>query len=168
MLFQLCLVKTHRGQWDRDLWRRVNPHSSEFTHYNRSSGTRSRVDKVYTDINIARNTKIYGIMVSFTDHYNAISIDHLQSKTKTRKNSCYFHNSLLWKSKFSRATNNLFFIKNTKNDHSSTSDWSEYAKSCFKRNARTFSKNSTTQKNIWILRLKKRLRSLYIKENFKP
>ena len=44
----------------------------------------------------------------------------------------------------------------------------EYTKSCFKENARTFSKNSTTQENIGISRLKKRLQNLYKKENFKP
>ena len=63
----------------------------------------------------------------------------------------------------------LFLIKNKKNPHSSASDWWEYTKSCFKENARTFSKNPTTQKNITISRWKKRVRSLYKKkENFKP
>ena len=47
-----------------------------------------------------------------------------------------------------------FFIKNTKNNHSSASDWWRNTKSSFKENARTFSKNSTTQENIKILRLK--------------
>ena len=42
---------------------------------------------VYTDIKIANDTKINHIMVSFTDHYNAISIDRLHSKTKIGKNS---------------------------------------------------------------------------------
>ena len=37
-----------------------------------------------------------------------------------------------------------------------------------KENARAFSKNSTTQENTWISRLKRRLRNLYSKENFKP
>ena len=59
-----------------DLWRRKNPDFSEFTHYDRSSTTRSKIDRFYTDINIAHNTKINYIMVSFTDHY-AISIDRL-------------------------------------------------------------------------------------------
>ena len=49
--------------------------SSEFTCYDRSSGTRSRIDWVYTDIKIASNTKINHIMVSFTDQNNAIFID---------------------------------------------------------------------------------------------
>ena len=39
----------------------------------------------YTDIKIANNTKINHIMVSFTNHYNAISIDRLSSKTKIEK-----------------------------------------------------------------------------------
>ena len=63
-----------------DLWRRENPESSEFTRYDRSSGTRSRIDRVYTDIKMASNTKINHIMVSFTDHY-AIFIDKFPSKT---------------------------------------------------------------------------------------
>ena len=46
-----------------------------------------RIDMVYTDIKIANDTKINHIMVSFTDHYNAISIDRLHSKTKIGKNS---------------------------------------------------------------------------------
>ena len=48
------------------------------------------------------------------------------------------------------------------------SEWLEYAKYYFKENARTFSKNFTTQENIRIPRLKKRRRSLLKKENFKP
>ena len=55
-----------------DLWRRENPDSSEFTCYDRSSGTRSRTERVYTGIKMASNTKINHIRVSFTEHYNAI------------------------------------------------------------------------------------------------
>ena len=65
----------------KDLWRRENPDSSKFTPYDRSSGTRSRIDRVYTDIKMASNTKINHIMVSFTDYYNAIFIDRFPSKT---------------------------------------------------------------------------------------
>ena len=54
-------------------------------------------------------------MVSFTNHYNAISIDRLPSKTKTEKYSWYFNNSLLCKYEVSSATKTfLFSIKNTK------------------------------------------------------
>ena len=60
-----------------DLWTRKNPDSPEFIRYNKS-----RIDRVYTDIKIANNNKINHIMVSFTGHYNAISIDRLSSKTK--------------------------------------------------------------------------------------
>ena len=70
-----------------DLWRRENPDSSEFTSYDKSSGTRSMIERVYTDINIASNTKNNDIMVSFTDHYNAIFIDRYPSKTKIGKDS---------------------------------------------------------------------------------
>ena len=61
-----------------------------------------------------------------------------------------------------------FFTKNTKNNHFSASDRWKYTKSCFKEDARTFSKNSTTQGNVGISRLKKRLWNLYKKEYFKP
>ena len=68
-----------------DLWRRENPDSSEFTRHNRSSGTRSRIDRVYTDIKFGSNTKINHTMISFTDHYNAIFIDRFPSKSKIGK-----------------------------------------------------------------------------------
>ena len=42
-------------------------------------------DRVYTDVKIANNTKINHIMVCFTDHYNAISIDRLHQKLKLEK-----------------------------------------------------------------------------------
>ena len=58
-----------------DLRRRENPVSSEFSHYDRFCCTRSRIDRVYTDIKIANNTKPNHIMVSFTDHYTAVSLD---------------------------------------------------------------------------------------------
>ena len=45
------------------------------------------IDRVYTNIKIANNTKINYIMVSFTNNYNAISIDRLPSKTKIEKYS---------------------------------------------------------------------------------
>ena len=60
-----------------DLWGRDNPDSCEFTNYDGSSGTKSRIFRVYTNKKIAKNTKINQIKVSFTDHYNAISLDRL-------------------------------------------------------------------------------------------
>ena len=98
-----------------DLWRRENPDSSEFTRYNRSSGTRSTIDRVYTDIKMASNTKINHIMVSFTDHYNAIFIDRFPSKTKIGKDSWYFNNSLLCKPEFSLTTKTFLFLLKTQN-----------------------------------------------------
>ena len=68
-----------------DLWRRENPDTSEFNGYNRSSGTRSRVDRAYTDLKIANNTRIDHKIISFCDHYNVLIIDRLSSKTKIRK-----------------------------------------------------------------------------------
>ena len=70
------------------IYREERAQNPDFTYYNRSSDTRSRIDRVHTDIKIANNTNINHIMVSFTDLYNAISIDTLPSKTKIRKDSC--------------------------------------------------------------------------------
>ena len=58
---------------------------------------------------IANNTKINHIMVSFTDHYNAISTERLPSKTKIRKVSWYFNNSLLCKPKFPSVIKTFLF-----------------------------------------------------------
>ena len=55
----------------------------------------SRIGRLYTDIKIANNTKSNHIMVSFTNHYNAISIDRLPSKTKIGKGSWCLNNSFL-------------------------------------------------------------------------
>ena len=66
-----------------DLWRKENPDSSEFTCYDRSFGTRSRIDRVYTDIKIRSNNKVNHIMLSFIDHYNAI--DRSPQKLKLEK-----------------------------------------------------------------------------------
>ena len=43
---------------------------------------------------------------------------------------------------FNCITDISLFIKNTKHNHSSASDWWENAKSSFKEDARTFSENS--------------------------
>ena len=96
-----------------DLWRRENPDPSEFTHYDRSSGTRSRIDRVYTDKKIASNIKINHVMVSFTDHYKAIFTDRVPSKTEIEKDSWYFNNSLLCKPEFSSTSNIFFFLLET-------------------------------------------------------
>ena len=111
--FNYALLKLIVDNGLVELWRKENPESSEFNRYDRSSGTRSRIDRVYTDIKIASNTKIDHIMVSFTYHYHAISIDRFPSQTKIGKDSWYFNNSLLCKPDFS-STTYKFFIKNTK------------------------------------------------------
>ena len=65
----------------------------EFIHYNRSSGTISRTDRVYTDIKIGNNTKINYIIVPFTNLYNVISIERLPEKLKLEKIHDTFNNS---------------------------------------------------------------------------
>ena len=47
---------------------RCRSNYSNYSHYDRSYSTRTRIDRVYTDIKIADNTKINYKMVSFTDH----------------------------------------------------------------------------------------------------
>ena len=98
-----------------DLCRRKNLDSLDFTNYDRSSGTRCKIDRVYTDTKIANNTNINHMMVSFTDHYNAIYLDRLPWKTKSEKYQCYFNKSLLCKHRFSPNKKDFLFIKNTKN-----------------------------------------------------
>ena len=101
-------------------------------------------------------------------NYHAISIERLPSNTTIGKFSWYFNNSLLCKPDFSSATKNLLSLPKTqKSSHSPASDTWKYTKSCSKKNGRTFSKNSTSQANIRISRLKKKLRSLCKKVNFK-
>ena len=59
-------------------------------------------------------------MVSFTNHYNAISIDRLSSKTKIGKYSWYFNNFLVCKSEVSSARKTFIFLlkTHTKNKYS--------------------------------------------------
>ena len=63
-------------------------------------------------------------MVTFTDYDNAITIDRLSSKTKIGKDSWkrFMKIILLCKPEFSSTTKTSFFIKNTKNNHSSERD----------------------------------------------
>ena len=135
--FNYVLSKLIEKNELEDIRRKENPDSSEFTHYNRISGTRSRIDGVCSD------------------HYNTISIDRLPSKTKIGKDSWYFKNSFLWKPSSPQLQWICFFMENAQKKHPSASDWWQCTQSCFKENATNFSKNLTTQENIRISRLKK-------------
>ena len=107
-----------------DLWRRENPDTSESTRYNRSSGTRSRIDRAYTDIKIANNTRIDHKMVSFSDHYNALIIDRRSSKTKTGNDLWHFNSSLRKKEDSCSTTKNMLSILSAKKtNYSSPSVW---------------------------------------------
>ena len=97
-----------------DLWGRENPDPSEFTRCDTSSGARSKIDRVYTDKKVATNTKINHIMVSFTDHYNAIFTDRFPSKTEAGKDSWYDNNSLLFKPEFSSTSKTSFLLETRK------------------------------------------------------
>ena len=100
-------------------------------------------------------------MISFFDHYNALIIDRLPSKTKIGKDFWHFNSSLFKKEDFCSTTKNMLSILSTKKtNYSSPSVWWEYSKSQIKDNARLFAKNSTKPENIRISRLKKRLRTL--------
>ena len=83
--FNYALSKFILDNGLKDLGRRENPDSSEFTRYNRSSGTRSATERVYTDIKMANITKVNYIMICFIDQCNAIFIDRLPSKLKLEK-----------------------------------------------------------------------------------
>ena len=76
-------------------------------------------------------------MVSFTDHYNAISIDRFSSKTKIGIDSWKIFTKIILLCK-PQPQRLLFFITNTKKQKYSASDWWGYTKYCFKENARTF------------------------------
>ena len=144
----------------KDLWRRENLDS--WVHrYHRSSGTRSRIDRVYTDIEIANNTKINHIMVSFTDLYNAISIDRLHSKSKVRKDSWYLNNSLCCKPELD------FFIKKTTTSLQQVTV-GNIPNLILKRMLRHFLKIPPLKKILEFQDWKKKLRNLHRKENFKP
>ena len=75
---------------------------------------------LYWYIKYATKTKINLIMGSFTNHYNAISIDRFPSKTKIEKYSWYFNNSLLCKSGISSATKTFLFLLKTQKTSTAT------------------------------------------------
>ena len=125
----------------------------EITCYDRSSGTRSRIDRVYADIKIASSTKIDHKVVSFTDYYNAIFIDGFPSKLKLGK----IHGTLIilfYVSLSSPQLQILFFIENTKNPTIQQVNLV----------LKMLELSLKIQENIRISILKRRLR----KENFKP
>ena len=105
---------------------------------------------------IPNNSEINHIMVSFADHYNAISIERLSSKTKIGKYSWerFMKIILFYVCPRFPQLQRFFFIKNTKNNYSSVSGWWEYTKYRFKENAKILSTNSITQQNITISRKK--------------
>ena len=85
--------------------------ASEFNRRGRSSDTRYTMDKVHTDIKMARNGKVNYIMLCVTDHYNAIFIDRFPWKTKIGKDSWYINNSILCKSELSLTTGFSLLLK---------------------------------------------------------
>ena len=62
---------------------------------------------------IQYNTKINQIIVSFTDHYNAISVERLPWKIKIGKGSWYFNNPFLCKLEVSSATKTFLVLLKT-------------------------------------------------------
>ena len=92
-------------------------------------------------------------MVSFTDHYDDISIDRLPWKIKIGKDSCTLI-IVFYLSPISPQLQITFFIllKTQTNNDSSASDWWEYTKFCLKASDKIFLKNSTTQENITMSR----------------
>ena len=93
-----------------NLWRRENQDFAEFRCFDWSSDTRSREDRVYTDIKIANSNKSNHIMVCFTDHYNAISIKRHLSKITIQKDSRHLNNFSFCKPNLPSTTNNLLSL----------------------------------------------------------
>ena len=77
-----------------------------------------------------------------TDSPQKLKLEKIRGKDSWEK---IHQKILLLKHEFSLATKTSFFIKNTKNNHSSASDWWEYTKYCFRENAKILSKNSTAE-----------------------
>ena len=74
----------------------------------------------------------------------------------------HFNDTLLQNKDFCSTIKYLISLLTTKQDnYSSLSDLWEYTKNKIKETARSFSKNSTTQENIRISRLKTRLQNFY-------
>ena len=111
MRFQLCLAKLIVDHGFEDVWRKKDPDCFELTYYDRCSGTRSKINRDCADITIANNTNSNHIMIPFTDHYNAISLDRFPSKTEIEKGYWNFNNSVLYKSEISSTRKNLLSIK---------------------------------------------------------
>ena len=83
----------------------------------------SKIVSVYTDITVTDSTKIKHIMVSFTDHYNAISVERLPSESKMEM----FHGTLIILFYVSPSTLQLqrlfFFYWKIKKEHPLFSKW---------------------------------------------
>ena len=118
-----------------DLWRTENPDSSEFTHFDKSVDTRSRIDR-------------------------------LSSKTKTRKYSRYFNNSLLWMPELSTSTENL--LKTWKKITLRQVTGGNSTNFVLKKKQGDFLKIPSPKKILEFNEWTKTLQSLYKKENFKP
>ena len=130
------------------------------------------MNRAYTDIKMANNTKINHIMISFTDHYNAISVEWLPAETKIGKESKYFDNPHICKPEFSSATKyHIFSLKTQKNNHFSASDWWQNTEYSFKENATTFLIIPSLKKILKLQDLKKiakRFQKSLLKPEIKP
>ena len=99
----------------KDLWRGDNPGFSVFTRCDRSSDTKSRMNRVYIDTTIANNTKINHIIVFFSDNYNPFSKKRNSSqklKLGKTKSTLIIHFQVIRSS--SQLQKIYFFIKNSK------------------------------------------------------
>ena len=98
--------------------------------------SRSVTNSVFTDIKFNNNTKIDHTMISVLDHYNVISIDRVQSKTKIAKDLWYL--IILVKPILLSSTKKLLSqIKNLKNNHSFTGELLKYTQSFIKSHAKS-------------------------------
>ena len=65
-----------------DSWRIANPSEREYTRLDGATGTRTRLDRAYTDKKLGPLTQIRHILNTFSDHYNSILLKrkHLPGK----------------------------------------------------------------------------------------
>ena len=80
-LYVISIVSCQNSSWIMD-WRE-NPDFSEFIRYNRSSGTTSTLDRVYTDIKMVSNTKInHIILLLLTDALQKLKLENIGGTLK--------------------------------------------------------------------------------------
>ena len=107
-----------------NLWRMENPDSSEFSYYDRSSGTRFRIDRVYTDMKMLAIPRLITKWHPLLIVIRLILLTDFPQKHKLEKmngtliGQILFHVSPI----FPKLKRICLFNKSTKKHYSSASD----------------------------------------------